>query len=44
MSRTKEEYKVQPKFNEEGNSVIIEEGSNTGASNALALEDLMKQL
>jgi hypothetical protein len=44
MSRTWEVEEVPPKFDEEGNPVIIEEGFKTGASNASTLEDLMRQL
>jgi hypothetical protein len=44
MSRTVEVDEVPPKFDEEGNPVIIEEGSKMGASNASTLEDLMRQL
>jgi hypothetical protein len=44
MSRTAEIQEIAQKFNEEGNPVIVEEGSKTGASNAPTLEDLMKRL
>jgi hypothetical protein len=44
MLRTKEVDEVPPKFNEEGNPVIIEESSKTGASNAPTLEDLTRRL
>jgi hypothetical protein len=44
MSKTREEDKVPPKFDEEGNPVNIEEGSKSGTSNAPTLEDLMKKL
>jgi hypothetical protein len=42
--RTREIDEVPPKFDEEGNSVSIEEGSKMGASNATTLEVLMRQL
>jgi hypothetical protein len=41
-SREKEE--VPPKFDQEGNPVIIEEGSKTGASDAPTLEELTRRL
>jgi hypothetical protein len=44
MSRTAEIQEITQKFNEEGNPIIVEEGSKTGASNAPTLEDLMKRL
>jgi hypothetical protein len=44
MSRFREKEEVPPKFDEEGNSVIIKEGNKMGASNALTLEDLMRRL
>jgi predicted RNase H-like nuclease (RuvC/YqgF family) len=44
MSRTGEIEEVLPKFIEEDNPIIIEEGSKMGASNATTLEDLMRQL
>jgi hypothetical protein len=44
MLRTGEIEEVPPKFDEEGNPIIIEEGSKMGASNATTLEDLMRQL
>jgi hypothetical protein len=44
MSRTGEEVEVPLKFNEEGNPIIIEEGSKKGALNALTLEDLMRKV
>jgi hypothetical protein len=44
MSRTREIQEVPPKFDEEGNPVIVEKGSKMGASNAPTLEDLMKRL
>jgi hypothetical protein len=44
MSRTGEVDEVPPKFDEEGNPVIMEEGSKTGASNASTSEDLMRHL
>jgi hypothetical protein len=44
MSRTGEEEEIPPKFDEEGNPINIDEGSNSGASNAPTLEDLMKRL
>jgi hypothetical protein len=39
----RKEDEVPPKFDEEGNLVIIEECSKSGASNAPTLEDLMKK-
>jgi hypothetical protein len=44
MSRTEEIEEVPPKFDEEGNPVIIEEGFKTGASNAPTLEELMRRV
>jgi hypothetical protein len=44
MSRTREIEEVPPKFDEEGNPIIIEEGSKMGASNAPTLEELMRRL
>jgi hypothetical protein len=44
MLRTGEIQEVPQKFNEEGNPITVEEGSKTGASNALTLEDLMERL
>jgi hypothetical protein len=44
MSRTRRVDEVPPKFDEECNPIIIEQGSKTGASNASTLEDLMRQL
>jgi hypothetical protein len=44
MSRTGEIQEVPQKFDEEGNPIIVEEGSKTGASNAPTLEDLLKRL
>jgi hypothetical protein len=44
MSRTGEIEEVPPKFDEEGNPVIIEEGFKTGASNAPTLEELTRSL
>jgi hypothetical protein len=44
MSRTAEIQEITQKFNEEGNPIIVEEGSKMGASNAPTLEDLMKRL
>jgi hypothetical protein len=44
MSRTGEIEEVPPKFDVDGNPIIIEGGSKTGASNATTLEDLMRQL
>jgi hypothetical protein len=44
MSRTGEIYEVPQKFDEEGNPITVEEGSKTGASDALTLEDRMKRL
>jgi hypothetical protein len=44
MSRTGEEVEVPLKFDEEGNPINIEEGSKTGALNALTLEDLMRKV
>jgi hypothetical protein len=44
MSRIREIQKVPPKFDEEGNPITVEEGSNTGASSAPTLKDLMKRL
>jgi hypothetical protein len=40
--RTGEIEEVPPKFDEEGNPIIIEEGSKMRASNATSLEDLMR--
>jgi hypothetical protein len=42
MLRTREIEKVPPIFNEEGNPVIIEEGSKMGVSHVITLEDLMR--
>jgi hypothetical protein len=42
--RTGEIEEVPPKFDEEDNSIIIEEGSKTGASNAPTLEELTRRL
>jgi hypothetical protein len=44
MLRTREVDEVPPKFDEEGNPVIIEEGCKMGAANASTLEDLTRQL
>jgi hypothetical protein len=44
MSRIGEIYEVPQKFDEEGNPITVEEGSKTGASDALTLEDRMKRL
>jgi predicted RNase H-like nuclease (RuvC/YqgF family) len=44
LERYREIEEVLPKFNEEGNPVIIEEGSKTRASNAPTLEDLTRRL
>jgi hypothetical protein len=44
MSRFGEIEEVPPKFDEEGNPIIIEEGSKMGASNAPTLEDLTRKL
>jgi hypothetical protein len=44
MSRTGEEVEVPLKFDEEGNPIIIEEGSKKGALNALTLEGLMRKV
>jgi hypothetical protein len=44
MSRTGEIYEVPQKFDEEGNPITVEEGSKTGASDALTLENRMKRL
>jgi hypothetical protein len=44
MSRIREIQKVPPKFDEEDNPITVEEGSNTRASNAPTLKDLMKRL
>jgi hypothetical protein len=44
MSRIREIKEVPPKFDEESNPIIIEEGSKTGASNAPTLEKLMRRL
>jgi hypothetical protein len=44
MSRTREVQEVLQKFDEENNPIIVEESSNTEASNAPTLEDLMKRL
>jgi hypothetical protein len=43
MSRTGEVDEIPPKF-DEGNPIIIEKGSKTGASNSSTWEDLMRQL
>jgi hypothetical protein len=42
--RTGEIEEVPPKFDEEDNSIIIEEASKTGASNAPTLEELTRRL
>jgi hypothetical protein len=44
MSRTGEIEELPPNFNEEGNPIIIEEGSKMGASNAPTTEELMRRL
>jgi hypothetical protein len=44
MSRTGEIEELPPNFNEEGNPIIIEEGSKMGASNAPTMEELMRRL
>jgi hypothetical protein len=44
MLRAEEIEEVPPKFDEEGNPIIIEEGSKTGVSNASTLEELMRRL
>jgi hypothetical protein len=44
MSRSGEIENVPPKFDEEGNPVVVGEGSKTGASNARTLEDLTRKL
>jgi hypothetical protein len=44
MSRTWEIEEVPPKFDEEGNSIIIEDDSKTGASKDPTLEELIRRL
>jgi hypothetical protein len=44
MLRTREIEEIPPKFDEEGNPVIIEVGSKTGTASATTLEDHMRQL
>jgi hypothetical protein len=44
MSRFGEIEEVPPKFDEEGNPIIVEEGFKMGASNAPTLEDLTRKL
>jgi hypothetical protein len=44
MLRAEEIEEVPPKFDEEGNPIIIEEGSKMGVSNASTLEELMRRL
>jgi hypothetical protein len=44
MLRTREIEEIPPKFDEEGNPVIIEVGSKMGTASATTLEDHMRQL
>jgi predicted RNase H-like nuclease (RuvC/YqgF family) len=45
MSRSREEIEVlPPKFNDDSNPLVVEEGSKSGTSKTPALEDLMKKL
>jgi hypothetical protein len=44
MPRIRKIEEVPPKFDEEGNPIIIEEGFKMGASNATTSDDLMRRL
>jgi hypothetical protein len=45
MSRTGEEIDVlPPKFDDDGNPLVVEKGSKSGTSKTPTLEDLMKKL
>jgi hypothetical protein len=45
MSKTEEQGKVHPPpLDEDGNSIVVEDGSNTETSTAPTMEELMKQL
>jgi hypothetical protein len=45
MSKTGEQGKVPPPpLNEDGNSIVVEDGSNTETSTAPTLEELMRRL